>query len=91
MDILGRSPLEPSMYLPIGRAVRRTADGLFYRTGRRVSDAAEHPSMQLPSTVPAHMLIIIELSSGLIVSLLEVRNDEFRENETRFLCLCSQV
>ena len=37
-------PLEPSMYLPIGRAVRRTAGALFYRTGRRGSDAAERPS-----------------------------------------------
>ena len=44
MDILGCTPLEPSMYLPIGRAVRRTAGALFYRTGRRASDAAERPS-----------------------------------------------
>ena len=35
---------EPSTYLPIGRAVRRTAEALFYRTGRRGSDAAERPS-----------------------------------------------
>ncbi len=61
----------------------------------RHAEAASHSAlgvvaMQLPSTVPAPNYYRIELSSGLIVSLLEVKNDEFRENETRFLCLCSQ-
>ena len=44
IDIGTRGFSEPSMYLPIGRAVRRTAGALFYRTGRRGSDAAERPS-----------------------------------------------
>ena len=63
----------------------------------RHAEAASHSALGVfcyaaakhgPAHIPNYYRI--ELSSGLIVSLLEVKNDEFRENETRFLCLCSE-